>query len=226
MLDDGKNVILIESGIGDNNSEKFIDMFNICQSKNALSDTLSKFGYIVEDITHVILTHLHFDHAGGATNIDEKGNMIPSFPNAKYYISNKNWQAGLNPSPKDKASYLKDNYMVLMKKKVLNVIPENTNILDGIGTYVVNGHTYGQQLIKIHDGGKIVLFCSDLIPLKSHLKLPWIMGYDLNAALTLKEKEIFLNLASKNNWILYFYHDPYVQRSMLDTLLHSMLSDV
>ena len=210
LLDDGKNVVLIETGIGDTSSEKNINMFNICQQENALSKTLSKHGYIPENITHIILTHLHFDHAGGATKLDEDGNLIPSFPNAKYYISNKNWQAGLSPSPKDRASYLKENYMILKEKNILNIIPENTDILNGISTYVVDGHTFGQQLIKIHDNGKTVVFCSDLIPLKSHLKLPWIMGYDLNAVLSLEEKEKFLNLASENNWILYFYHDPLV----------------
>ena len=135
---------------------------------------------------------------------------MPSFPNAKYYISKKNWEAGLNPSPRDKASYLKENYMVLFDKGLLEIVPENSEIIDGISTYIVNGHTYGQQLIKVSDGGKTIVFCSDLIPLKSHLKLPWIMGYDLNAVLTLEEKKKFLNLAAENNWILYLYHDPNV----------------
>ena len=208
LLDDGKNVVLIETGIGDKNSDEFKNMFNITQHKNALSNTLSKHGYMSEDITHVILTHLHFDHAGGATKFDKNGEFKPSFPNAKYCISKKNWEAGLNPSPRDQASYLKENYMVLFDKGILNIVDKNSEIMDGISTYIVNGHTYGQQLIKVSDGGKVIVFCSDLIPLKSHLKLPWIMGYDLNAALTLKEKKKFLNLAAENNWILYFYHDP------------------
>ena len=208
LLDDGKNVVLIETGIGDKNSDEFKNMFNITQHKNALSNTLSKHGYMIEDITHVILTHLHFDHAGGATKFDKNGEFEPSFPNAKYYISKKNWEAGLNPSPRDQASYLKENYMVLFDEGILNIVPEHDKIMDGISTYIVNGHTYGQQLIKVSDGGKTIVFCSDLIPLKSHLKLPWIMGYDLNAVLTLEEKKKFLNLAAENNWILYFYHDP------------------
>ncbi len=210
LLDDGENLVLIETGIGNKNSDKFINMFNICQHKSALSNALSKYGYIPENITHVILTHLHFDHAGGATKLNSEGEIVPSFPNAQYFISNKNWQAALNPNPKDKASYLKENYMILNERNILNIIPENTEILDGISTYVVNGHTIGQQLIKVHDDGQTIVFCSDLIPLKSHLKLPWIMGYDLNAILTLEEKKNFLNLASENNWILFFYHDPLV----------------
>ena len=208
LLDDGENVVLIETGIGDNNSKKFIEMFSIKQDKYALSNTLSKHNYLPENITHVILTHLHFDHAGGATKIDESGKFIPMFPNAEYFISKVNWEAGLKPSPRDKASYLKENYLPLLDNNVLNLVDNNTEILNGISTYVVNGHTYGQQLIKVSGNNKSLFFCSDLIPLRSHIRLPWIMGYDLNAVLTLEEKDKFLNLAAKNNWILFFYHDP------------------
>jgi glyoxylase-like metal-dependent hydrolase (beta-lactamase superfamily II) len=208
LLDDGENVVLIETGIGDKNSQKFINMFNIKQDRNALSNTLSKHNYYQENITHVILTHLHFDHAGGATKIDENGKFVPMFPNAEYFISKTNWDAGLNPSPRDRASYLKENYLPLLDNKVLNFVDDNTEIIDGISTYVVNGHTYGQQLVKISDCNRSLIFCSDLIPLRSHIRLPWIMGYDLNAVLTLEEKDKFLNLAAKNNWILFFYHDP------------------
>jgi len=208
LLDDGKNVVLIETGIGNKNSKKFIEMFNISQDKNALSNTLSNYGYTPDNITHVILTHLHFDHAGGATDLDAKNNIQPTFPNALYYISKTNWEAGLNPNYKDKASYLEENYVPLKNAGVLRIIPENSEIIKGISTYVVNGHTYGQQLVKVSDDEDTLVFCSDLIPLKSHLSIPWIMGYDLNASLTLEEKEKFLNLASEQGWILYFYHDP------------------
>ena len=208
LVDDGENVVLIESGIGANNSEKFIKMFDIRMGKYSLSNELSKHGYSHKNITHMVLTHLHFDHAGGAVLYDENNNLVPAFPNAKYYISEKNWDAGLNPSPRDRASYIKENYILLKEYGQLELVPENSNIIDGIDTYTVNGHTYGQQLIKISDNNDTLVFCSDLIPLESHLKLPWIMGYDLNAALTLKEKKEFLDLASENNWLLFFYHDP------------------
>tara|TARA_Y100000817_G_scaffold265372_1_gene221109 strand:- start:75 stop:932 length:858 start_codon:yes stop_codon:yes gene_type:complete len=208
LVDDGENVVLIESGIGAKNSDKFIKMFDIRMGEYSLSNELSKYGYSYENITHMVLTHLHFDHAGGAVLYDENNNLVPAFPNAKYYISEKNWDAGLNPSPRDRASYIKENYILLKEYGQLELVPENSNIIDGIDTYTVNGHTYGQQLIKISDNNDTLVFCSDLIPLESHLKLPWIMGYDLNAALTLKEKKEFLDLAYKNNWLLFFYHDP------------------
>ena len=208
LVDDGENIVLVESGIGHKYSDKFQKIFNIRQRNNALSNTLSKLGYSNKDITHVILTHLHFDHSGGALSLKENGEVVPVFPNAKYYISKENWNAALNPSPRDSASYIKENYIALFDSEVLKLVPENSTILDGIDTYVVNGHTTGQQLVKIYDCDCVLVFCSDLIPLESHLKLPWIMGYDLNAALTLKEKKKFLDLASDNGWLLFFYHDP------------------
>ena len=111
LLDDGENIVLIETGIGDKCDDKIKKMFDIKQSESALSNALSKYGYLNENITHVVLTHLHFDHAGGATVFDKKNKIIPAFPNAKYYVSENNWIAGINPNPKDRASYLKENYL-------------------------------------------------------------------------------------------------------------------
>ena len=208
LLDNGKDRILIESGMGNKFSSKFAEMFNVTQSTNPLSDALNNNGYSFEDITHVILTHLHFDHAGGATSNDSTGSCVATFPNAKYYISEENWNAGIRPSPRDKASYLKENYVPIYDAGLFKFVPSNSEILPGISTYIVNGHTTGQQLVKIEGSQETLVFCSDLIPLESHLKLPWIMGYDLNAHLTLDEKTEFLKLAAKNNWWLFFYHDP------------------
>ena len=208
LLDNGTDRVLIESGMGNKFDENFSKMFNIEQPSNPLSDTLHDKGYSVKDITHIILTHLHFDHAGGAVKLDSKETLVPMFPNAKYYISKDNWDAGINPSPRDQASYLKENYVPIYDAGLFEFVSGNSTILPGISTYIVNGHTKGQQLIKIESDGEVLVFCSDLIPLESHLKLPWIMGYDLNAQLTLEEKTTFLNLASKNNWWLFFYHDP------------------
>ncbi len=207
LVDDGENVVLIETGIGHKNTDKFIDMFAIDHSNFRLSNTLSNHGYSYENITDVIITHLHFDHAGGALFFDN-GNLKPTFPNATYHVSKKNWKSAINPNHRDSASYLADNYQLLEDNALLNLFEDNSEILDGIDSYAVNGHTVGQNLIKVFDDNEVIVFCSDLIPLVSHLKLPWIMGYDLNAALTLKEKKQFLDKASKFNWLLFFYHDP------------------
>ena len=166
------------------------------------------FGFLCPIPVSIILTHLHFDHAGEALCYTDDGELKPTFPNATYYVSERNWEAGINPSPRDQASYLDFNYKLLDDEGLLELVSDNSEILNGVSTYTVDGHTTGQQLIKISDGDKTVVFCSDLIPLKSHLKLPWIIGYDLNAALTLKEKKEFLDKACEFNLLLFFYHDP------------------
>ena len=216
LIDDGKNRVLIESGIGDKIDNKFINMFNIKKERNSLYKALSDNGYSYKNITHIILTHLHFDHAGGCTKFNDSNELVASFPNAKYFISKTNWRAALKPNLKDQASYLNENFLILKDLKLLNLIDDNVEIIKGISTYSVNGHTIGQQLIKISDENKTLVFCSDLIPLKSHIKLPWIMGYDLNASLTLKEKKIFLDEASDNNWTLFLYHDPAIITVRID----------
>ena len=207
LLDNGNDIVLIETGIGNKNNQKFIDMFCIQQSPFPLRDELAKAGYSVDDITHVILTHLHFDHAGGATYFDGNHNL-PTFPNAQYIVSESNWKAGINPNPKDRASYLLDNFIPIEKNNQLKLVNDNDKIMDTIEGIAFYGHTTGQQLIKITVDNDSLVFCSDLIPLKSHLKIPWIMGYDLNAMKTLEEKTLFLDEASRKKWLLFFYHDP------------------
>ena len=208
LLDDGDRKVLVETGMGNKFDEKFGKMFCVDQTENPLTDCLSRLGYTTDDITDVVLTHLHFDHAGGATTKNFKGEVVPMFDNAEYHVSLSNWSAGMSPSPRDRASYLKINFEPLDKHGVLKLVSDNSTILEGISTYSVNGHTTGQQLVKVSDGGQTLVFCSDLIPLRSHLKLPWIMGYDLNAALSLSEKTTFLEEACRNDWWLFFYHDP------------------
>ena len=207
LLDNGNDIVLIETGIGNKNNQKFIDMFCIVQSSFPLKDELNKHGYSLNDITHVILTHLHFDHAGGATYFDGMNNL-PTFPNAEYIISKTNWEAGIKPNPKDRASYLFENFIPIQEKKQLRLVDDNEEIMDSIKGLAFYGHTTGQQLIKITVDNDSLVFCSDLIPLKSHLKIPWIMGYDLNAMKTLEEKTLFLEEASRKKWLLFFYHDP------------------
>ena len=208
LLDDGENCILIETGMGSKISDDFKNMFAIKQKENPIQSALKRFNYKQEDISHVILTHLHFDHSGGILDINKEGELVPSFPNATYFISEANWTSGMNPSPRDSASYLDYNYSLLESLGNLKLVQDNSMILDGISTISVNGHTVGQQLVKVEDADDVLIFCSDLIPLKSHIRLPWIMGYDLNAALTLKEKTNFLNQAADEGWWLWFYHDP------------------
>ena len=208
LLDDGKNRILIDTGLGTKGSEKFKTMFHIVQPENPLKNALSNVGFSPTDVTHVIFSHLHFDHAGGATELNEEGQPVPAFPKAEYFITEAQWKQANQPNARDRASFSQADFQPLQEAGLLQLIPENTNIMNGISTYCVHGHTCGQQLVKLEDGDEALIYCSDLIPLKSHLKIPWIMGYDLNALLTLEEKTQFLAQAGDENWWLVFDHDP------------------
>ena len=208
LLDDGVNRVLVDTGLGSKVNQKFKSFFNIVQSENPLKRALKKIDLLPEDITHVIFSHLHFDHAGGATELNNEGQVVPAFPCAEYFITESQWEQANNPNVRDKASFLQEDFLPLQEAGLLQLIPENSTIVNGISTYCVHGHTCGQQLVKLKDGEDCLIYCGDLIPLKSHLQIPWIMGYDLNALLTLEEKTKFLAQASDENWWLVFDHDP------------------
>jgi glyoxylase-like metal-dependent hydrolase (beta-lactamase superfamily II) len=140
----------------------------------------------------------------------ENGKVVPAFPNAKYYVQKKQYDWTINPSDKDKASYIKDNYVPLLDEGVLKFTSGDERFDDEIQFIETNGHTFGQQLINVSDSSNTLLFCADLIPTISHIPLPYIMGYDLQPMETLKEKTNILPLAAEENWILFFGHDPEV----------------
>ena len=174
---------------------------------NSLEGSLEKLSLSPPDITDVILTHLHFDHTGGSSKI-ENDKLIPSFPNAKYYVQKKNYEWAVNPSEKDKGSYLKDSFEPLMKEGVLNFIEGEERFDDEVEFVIINGHTFAQQLIKISDSSHTILYCADLFPTTSHIPLPYVMGYDLQPLVTVEEKKKILIKAIEENWRLFFEHDP------------------
>jgi glyoxylase-like metal-dependent hydrolase (beta-lactamase superfamily II) len=161
----------------------------------------------LDQITDVILTHLHFDHSGGSTKLDN-AKLIPTFPNARYYVQKKNFLWGMNPSERDRGSYMKDNFEPLAQEGILNFTNENDFFDDEIQFKVINGHTFGQQMIKISDGSTTLLYCSDLIPFVSQIRIPYVMGYDLQPLVTIEEKKKYLKLAANEDWYLFFGHDP------------------
>jgi glyoxylase-like metal-dependent hydrolase (beta-lactamase superfamily II) len=201
--------ILIDTGSGVNWDEKFIKIFNIDYSRYSLFTELKKLNINTDEITDVIITHLHFDHIGGAV-IFENGKPIPAFSNATYHVQKKQYEWGLNPSERDRASYFKERYVTLNNEGVLKQYDGNFDFDDNISFLEVNGHTPSQQLIKITDSSSTLLYCADLIPLASHIKLPYIMGYDLLPLVTLSEKKRLLKQATDENWHLFFEHDPYL----------------
>jgi len=207
LIESDKKKILIDTGMGDKWDEKSKRIYAIDQAQNSLFKSLLTENIKPEDITDVILTHLHFDHAGGTTIIEE-GKLAPAFPNAVYHVQKKNFEWGLNPTNRDKGSYIKDNFVPLAEEGVLKLIDGNSDFDEEIEFVTVNGHTFAQQLIKISDSSNTLLYCCDLFPTYSHIRLPYIMGYDLQPLITLQEKKYILNKAVEENWKLFFEHDP------------------
>ena len=194
---------------GEKLGNKFSEMYNIDPNGPSLINSLKAHGLNVEDIHHVILTHLHFDHAGGATT-ERNGELVPTFPKAQYYVQKANLETASKPNIREKASYYPANYQPLLDKKVLNLLEgDKQDLIPGISVLVSNGHTQGQQMVKISDGKNTLLYCGDVIPTSSHVRLAWVMGYDLNPMLLIEEKQKVLEKAADEKWYLYFEHDPY-----------------
>ena len=206
LLENGERKILVDTGMGDKWDEKAKKIYNIDQQQNSIETSLNELNLKPEDITDVILTHLHFDHTGGSTK-SENGKIVPTFPNAKYFVQKKNFEWAMKPSDRDKGSYIKDNFEPLYEEGVLNLLSDD-NFDDEIDFIVVNGHTFGQQLLKISDSKNTILYCCDLFPTTSHIPLPYVMGYDLQPLITVAEKKKILPVAVDENWKLFFEHDP------------------
>ncbi|MCL6495016.1 MAG: MBL fold metallo-hydrolase [Ignavibacterium sp.] len=204
LVSDSKK-ILIDTGMGNKWDEKSRNIFRIDENLS-LEKALLQKGFSFEEITDVILTHLHFDHTGGSTKFQNE-KLVPTFPNATYHVQKQNFNWALNPTDRDRGSYLKENFEPLAKEGVLNLLTENY-FDENITFEIINGHTFGQQMVKISDGSKTVLYCADLLPFVSHIRLPYIMAYDLQPLVTLAEKKKYLKQALDENWILYFGHDP------------------
>ncbi|MGQ9799109.1 MAG: MBL fold metallo-hydrolase [Ignavibacterium sp.] len=204
LVSDSKK-ILIDTGMGNKWDGKSKAIYRI-DNNLSVERALKQKGFTPEEITDVILTHLHFDHAGGST-IYENEKLIPSFPNAKYYVQKQNFDWAINPTERDKGSYLKENFEPLAKEGVLNLLTSN-QFDENISFEIINGHTFGQQMVKVSDGSNTVLYCADLLPFVSHIRLPYIMSYDLQPLVTLAEKKKYLKQALDENWILFLEHDP------------------
>jgi glyoxylase-like metal-dependent hydrolase (beta-lactamase superfamily II) len=206
LISDSKK-ILVDTGMGNKWNDKNKDIYAVDQQTTSLFQSLSNLNLKPEDITDVILTHLHFDHTGGSTVLNS-GKLEPAFPDAIYYVQKENYRWAVNPSERDRGSYLKDNFVPLKEAGVLMQIEGEKQFDDEIDFIIVNGHTFGQQLIKISDSSNTFLYCCDLFPFTSHIPLPYIMGYDLQPLVTLEEKKKILDNALEEDWKLLFEHDP------------------
>jgi len=209
LLQSEKRNILIDTGIGNGWDEKFSKIYSLDFSNSFLAKSLKNAGLEREDITDVILTHLHFDHTGGAV-VFNNGKPEPAFPNANYYIQQKHFEWAKNPSFKDSGSFITNRFLPLAEEGVLKFTDENFKLDDEISFVVSNGHTFSQQLVKITDGNNTLLYCGDLFPTSSHIPIPYVMGYDLQPVKTIEEKLSILPKAVEEDWLLFFEHDPYI----------------
>lgn len=201
--------ILIDTGIGDKQDEKFRSHFEPFRDDTLLK-SLEKKGLSPEDITDVFFTHLHFDHSGGAVSQDEKGNLYPTFPNAQYWTNKAHWDWAMNPNPREAASFLKENFEILKDNNRLQFIDNQQGIsfLPHIEIYFTNGHTEAMMSLKIQTDDKTLFYCADTIPSSWHISMPYIMAYDIRPLETLKEKAAILEQAATEGWYLFFEHDP------------------
>jgi glyoxylase-like metal-dependent hydrolase (beta-lactamase superfamily II) len=211
LLISDKRKILIDNGVGYKMSQKLNDIYGVDHSEFTLEKSLAETGLKKEDITDVILTHLHFDHAGGSTYIDEESSLKLTFPNATHYLQKKHWEWANNPTDRDKASFFPENFEMLNKVKMLKFFDGDYKFDDYIQLHVINGHTPAQQIVTVKDDNNTILFTADLFPMASHINPPYIMGYDLYPLTTLEEKKKFLPKITVENWILFFEHDPFTE---------------
>ena len=207
LVEDGDRLTLVDTGLGSKQSEKFFSYYYLF-GDFSLESSLAKYGFHKDDITDVFLTHLHFDHCGGA--IERQNDMlVPAFKKAKFWSNANHWDWAVNPNPREKASFLKENILPMKESGQLNFIADQPLEDVGFDVVFVDGHTEKQMLPKLNYKGKTIVFMADLLPTVGHIPLPYVMGYDTRPLLTLKEKASFLNEAANNNYYLFLEHDAY-----------------
>ncbi len=211
IIEQDKRLILIDTGIGDKQDDKFFSHFHLSET-DLFEQKLNKLGYSKSDITDVFLTHLHFDHCGGAIQWNKnRTGFEPAFKNAIYWSNEQHWEWATKPNPREKASFLTENILPIQESGQLKFIERtselSSQIFNNIDAIFVDGHTESMMLPKINYKGKTVVFMADLLPSVGHIPLPYIMGYDTRPLVTMTEKEKFLEDAVKNKYILFFEHD-------------------
>ena len=220
LIQEGNRLILIDNGNGDKQDAKFFSHYHL-HGEDTLDKSLAKHGFHRDDITDVILSHLHFDHCGGTIR-REGDKLIPNFKNATVWSNEEHWQWAVHPNDREKASFLKENILPIQESGQLKFIPipnrENplqqlvaAKFTDSISIRIADGHTRAMMLPQIQYKDRTIVFMADLLPSQGHIPLPYVMGYDMFPMTTLQEKKLFLEEAVDNNYILFFEHDPKVE---------------
>lgn len=208
LIDAGKEKVLIETGIGDKWSAKEIGIYGIERHRPLTETLLQKTGLRSDDITIVVNTHLHFDHAGGNTMLDQNGQVVSTFRNARYFVSRAELEHADQPTERDRASYLPQNWAPLRESGQLETKDDDYEVVPGLRMETHPGHNRSMQCWRLQRDGRTVFGFADLVPMRAHVRFPWIMGYDLYPVETLEAKKRLLPQAAHEDWLCLFYHDP------------------
>ena len=206
LIEDEGRRILIDTGLGDKQDAKFFGHYHL-NGDATLSGSLAQLGFSNADITDVFLTHLHFDHCGGAV-VRRNDELVPAFPNAVYWSCERHWNWAVNPNDREKASFLKENILPLQQHECLKFIQEDGRFTKSVSVRFAYGHTDAMMLPQISYKGRQIVYMADLLPSVHHIPIPYVMAYDMFPLKTLEEKKAFLTEAVKNNYVLFFEHDP------------------
>ena len=215
LIEEGDRVILIDTGMGNKQSEKFFGYYEPFGDHTLLSSIKDK-GFSPADVTDVILTHLHFDHCGAA--VSKEGEQLKlTFPNAIYWSNEAHWNAAVSPNPREKASFLKENILPIQESGQLQFADENTIIAPFMNIKLVNGHTDAMMIPHIQYKDRTIVYMADLIPSSFHLPISYVMGYDIRPLDCLQEKDDFLKRGLAEKHILFFEHDPHTECCTLES---------
>ena len=207
LVSDGNRLVLIDTGIGDKQDARFFSHYYL-HGDASLTKSLQQLGVHPTDITDVFLTHLHFDHCGGSVKYGSHGQYELTFPRATYWTNEDHWNWATVPNPREKASFLEENILPLQEHGVLNYLDLGTNSLfPGVDFLTMDGHTDKQMLPKMQYKGHTLVFMADLLPSVGHIPLAYVMGYDTRPLLTLQEKQEFLEIAARDQYVLFLEHD-------------------
>jgi len=219
LIEDDNRLILVDTGNGDKQDAKFFSHYYL-HGDDTLEKSLAKHGFTSDDITDVFLTHLHFDHCGGAI-IRAGDKLVPAFKNAVYWSNERHWKWATEPNEREKASFLKENILPIRESGQLKFIPVSSDpsviqpfasgITENLSLIMVSGHTDAMMLPVIKYNNKTIVYMADLLPSIGHIPLPYVMAYDMFPLTTLNEKKSFLNDAVANDYILFFEHDPKIE---------------